>query len=146
LNIRHTEKIYMKNARSKALTFLSLHTVATLALSLGQMMDVHWFNLNEHRLNKLHLHPALATASISVSLTLLLLLWLKNERTYRFVYVLALAGCIYGALLVITNGILFGFMLVYGAVCIIHLHAPYGWPGVNKMFSHPGRRTDGDEK
>ncbi|MFZ6713096.1 hypothetical protein [Undibacterium sp. TC9W] len=74
----------MENARSKALIFLSVHTVATLVLSLGQMMDVHWFNLDEHRLNKLHLHPALATASISVSLILLLLLWLKNERTYRF--------------------------------------------------------------
>ncbi len=146
MNIGHTQNIYMKTARSKALIFLSVHTVATLVLSLGQMMDVHWFNLNEHQLNKLHLHPALATASISVSLILLLLLWLKNEGTYRFAYVLAMAGCIYGALLVITNGILFGFMLAYGAVCIIHLYAPYGWPGVNKMFAHPGRRTDGDEK
>jgi len=124
----------MKNNYNYALIFLSVHILCTLALLIGQTMGMHWPHLNERELMKLYIHPAFAGASILVSLILLALLWMKNEKTYRFMYSLALAACVYGILLMISHKLVFGFLLAYAAVCIIRFSAPFGWQRMNHFF------------
>ncbi|BBB62371.1 hypothetical protein UNDKW_4098 [Undibacterium sp. KW1] len=131
----------MKNTRNSALIFLSFHIVTTLALITGQLMGVHWPYLSERQLMRLEIHPGFALASIFVSLLLLVLLWKKNEKTYRFMHALALAALVYGVFLMVTHMLVFGFLLAYGAVCIIRFSTPYGWQRVNNFFAHPGHHT-----
>ncbi|MFZ6733444.1 hypothetical protein ACO0LG_16070 [Undibacterium sp. Ji42W] len=132
----------MKNNHSNALTFLSVHILTTLVLITGQLVDVHWPYLNERELMTLHIHPGFAVASISVSLLLLVLLWLKNENTYRFMQALALAALVYGVFLVVTHMLVFGFLLAYGAVCIIRFSAPHGWQRENNLLGVAVHRAD----
>lgn len=136
----------MKNSYNDAAFFLLLHIATILILMGGQLLGVHWPLTEENKFGRMLSHPGLVAIHLFFSTSLLFLFWLKNEKTYKLMFCIALAACIYGLFLAFAVSIGIDFVLAFGAVRIMRFSAPVALRGGTGIFSKPIHRADGNEK
>lgn len=136
----------MKNNYKAAVFFLLFYTVGVLLLTNGQLIGVHWSFSEKTAFGRMLVHPELVDIHLLFSASLLFLLLLKNEKTYKLMFGLALAASVYGAYIsyFFMIGIDLQLMLVAGQV--IQYSAPLAFQGVFSIFSKPIHRADEDGK
>ncbi|MFZ6733445.1 hypothetical protein ACO0LG_16075 [Undibacterium sp. Ji42W] len=136
----------MKNNYKVTVFFLLFYTAEVLLLTNGQLIGVHWSFSEKTAFGRMLLHPELVQVHLLFSASLLCLLLLKNEKTYKPIFGIALAASIYGSYISyhFMIGIDLSLMLVAGQV--IQYSAPLAFQGVFSIFAKPIHRADEDGK
>ena len=136
----------MKKTYNDGVFFLILHMATILALEGGQLLGVDWPFGKDNAFGRMLTHPGLVAIHLLFSSSLLFLFWLKNEKTYKLMYCIALCACIYGAFISFAVSIGIDFALMIGACGIIRYSAPLAFPDGFGIFAKPIHRADEDER
>ena len=136
----------MKSKYKVTVFFLLLYIADVLLLANGQLRGVHWSFSEKTAFGRMLVHPDLVEVHLLFSASMLFLLLLKNEKTYKLMFGIALAASIYGAYIsyYFMIGIDLQLMLVAGQV--IQYSAPLAFSGIFSIFSKPVHRIDENSK
>jgi len=136
----------MKKNYNDAVFFLILHIATIIILESGQLLGVDWPFSEKNAFRRMLTHPSLVAIHLFFSSSLLFLFWLKNERTYKLMYGIAVCACIYGTVIFFAVSIGIDFILMIGASSIMRFCAPLAFPNGLGIFSKPIHRADEDRQ
>lgn len=105
-------------------------------------MDVHWSFSEKTAIGRMLVHPELVEVHLLFSASLLFLLLLKNKKTYKLMFGIALAASIYGAYIAYFFMIGIDLQLMLTAGLVIQYSAPLAFSGGFSIFSKPTHRAD----
>ncbi len=136
----------MKNNYKTTVFFLLFYTAYILVLTIGQLMGVHWSFSEKTAIGRMLVHPELVEVHLLFSASLLFLLLLKNKKTYKLMFGIALAASIYGVYIAYFFMIGIDLQLMLTAGVVIQYSAPLAFPGSLGIFAKPVHRADEDKK
>ncbi|MFZ6778811.1 hypothetical protein ACO0LD_18460 [Undibacterium sp. Ji83W] len=136
----------MKKFYKDAVFFLLLHTAFILIIEGAHLLNLDWHFNENTGLARLLAHPNVAAIHLVFSSSLLLLLWFKHEKTWKLMFAVALAACIYGVYVTFVYATGADFLFLYGAGRVIGYSAPLAFPNGLGIFSKPIHRADEDGK
>ncbi|MFZ6713094.1 hypothetical protein [Undibacterium sp. TC9W] len=136
----------MKKFYKDAVFFLLLHIAFILIIEGTRLLSLDWYFDENTGLARLLAHPNVAAVQLALSGSLLLLLWFQHEKSWKLMFAVALATCIYGVYITFVYATGADFLLLYGAGRVIAYSAPLAFPNGLGIFTKPIHRADEDGK